>query len=103
MPTPNNGYRSATQTDRFSTSVRWLDEPVKSAEELKIVESRLEKAPGARATNKITANTSAAVVAVRFFLPNLRTKTNVAATKPMKPPRENDTVTPATINAVRPK
>src|SRR5688572_14144910 len=103
MPTPNIGYLSATQTERFSTSVRWLDDPVRSAAELKIVPRRLEKPPGANTTNKITANTSAPVVVTRFFLPNLRTSMKDAATRPIKPPREKVTTTPATINPVSPK
>src|SRR5215213_1564696 len=98
MPTPKIGYLSATQNERFRTSVRWLEEPVTSAAELKIVDTRLEKAPGAKPRNKITANTSAAVVATRFFLPNLRTSTNVAAIRPIKPPREKVTTTAPTIN-----
>src|SRR5215217_7826080 len=103
MPTPNKGYLSVTQNERLRTSVRWLEEPVRSALELKIVESRPEKAPGAIAKNIITANTNVAVVSDLFFRPNLRTRSSTAATSPIKPPREKVTITAAVIIAPAPK
>src|SRR5215216_1694379 len=103
MPTPNKGYLSVTQIERLRTSVRWLEEPDRSALELKIVEIRPEKAPGAIARNIITANTKVAVVSVLFLRPNLLTRSSTAATRPINPPREKVTITAPVIIAVPPK